>query len=178
MSRKIFALLPVLIFVTVACNKEDNQLVIEAEPEVVEEVGFPNVEEPLWIYFARYEEEAQRRGVAIDLRNAQITGMIESIEDDGVAGQCSYSSAAPNHVTIDLEFWNRASDRAREFVVFHELGHCHLARGHREDAFVNGACQSIMRSGLGTCRDNYTTINRTSYLDELFDPQFRNTIGQ
>ena len=177
MSRLNFVLLFGLIMIGLACTKENSELTVEAEPEEVV-VGYPNVDERLWIYFERFEQEGERRGYTRDLRAARITGMIQTISDDGVAGSCSYSSINPNHVTIDLEFWNRASDRAREFVVFHELGHCDLARGHREDANAVGLCLSIMRSGLGDCRDAYSTINRPDYIDELFDPEYRNTIGQ
>ncbi len=62
--------------------------------------------------------------------------------------------------------------RFREFVVFHELGHCDLGRDHRDEAFDNGVCVSIMRSGLGDCRDYYHPRTREGYLDELFDPAF------
>jgi len=52
-------------------------------------------------------------------------------------------------------------------LVFHELGHCSLNLGHQEDK-VGGICQSIMRSGLGGCVDNYNATNRSDYLDDLF----------
>jgi len=58
----------------------------------------------------------------------------------------------------------------KELIVFHELGHCFLQRGHREDALPNGACVSIMRSGIEDCLDNYTSETRSFYIDELFDP--------
>lgn len=179
MSSKNFALLFGFMLMGFSCTKQTSEVVSEPEPQPQEAlVGYPNVEEALWVYFERFEEEGQARGYDIDLRSADITGMIETISDDGVAGTCSYSSFAPNHVTIDLAFWDQASDRVREFVVFHELGHCDLARAHREDANSNGLCLSIMRSGLGDCRDAYNSINRDDYLDELFDPQYRNTIGR
>lgn len=163
-----------------ACTQElinDTPTIEEPEDEVVvDNNSYPGVDQALWPYFARFEEEAQNRGFVFDLRALTITGVIEEIDEDGVAGQCNYFSHQPNHVTIDLEFWNRASDRGREFVVFHELGHCVLARDHREAAFSNGTCRSIMRSGVEDCRDNYSRVTRSDYLNELYDPRFRNTI--
>jgi hypothetical protein len=53
-------------------------------------------------------------------------------------------------------------------VVFHELGHCYLGRGHSEETHPNGVCKSIMRSGNGGCFDNYNSTTREAYLDELF----------
>ena len=54
-------------------------------------------------------------------------------------------------------------------IFFHELGHCVLFRGHREDVNQNGSCVSIMRSGIEECWDNYRSTTREIYLDELFD---------
>jgi len=142
----------------------------EPEEEVI--APYPGVEEALWVYFDRFEKEGVLRGLDINLRQAEVTGVIEGLEEDGVAGQCTYGSHRSNHVQIDQDFWDRASDLLREFVVFHELGHCDLARDHREAANPDGTCQSIMASGTGNCRDNYRTSTRESYLDELFDSNF------
>ena len=54
-------------------------------------------------------------------------------------------------------------------IVFHELGHCYLTRGHKDERKNNGTCASIMRSGKAACMDFYTSDNRKEYLDELFD---------
>lgn len=151
---------------TGACT-QDEEVVNELAPPAP--VGYAGVDESLWTYFERFEEEGRRRGVMVDLRSARITGMLEEIERDRVLGQCNYQRGNRNHVTVDEGFWNQTSDRGREFVVFHELGHCFLLRDHLESAFTNGACTSIMRSGTGTCRDNYNRLTRDAYLEELFD---------
>ncbi len=129
---------------------------------------YPNVERALWKYYAEFEEEAAKRGLFYDLNDIGVTGEISEIHDPGVAGSCQYGSAINNHVTIDQTYWNRSGELYREFVVFHELGHCALFRGHDESANNAGLCLSIMRSGLGGCRDAYSEQNRTAYLDELF----------
>ncbi len=134
----------------------------------VEEVSFPGVDERLWPYFESFEQEAQARNLNIDLTREGITGDIVNINQGTVAGQCNFNSHRAEHLTVDLEFWNRAPVVLREFIVFHELGHCSLFRGHEEDTYSNGACISIMRSGLGDCIDNYRSTTRSDYLDELF----------
>jgi len=143
------------------------------EPEEVEPqlVKFPGVDPQLKTYFQRFEEEAAARGLQIDLSQAGITGQILEIEEERVLGRCSFPRAQPNRVTVDQSFWNRGSDLFREFVVFHELGHCFLFRSHLEDRLSNGACASIMRSGNGSCLDNYSRRTRNFYIDELFDHQ-------
>ena len=169
-----------MVFLIVwSCARDEDEIlpIEEPEPEPVTIVGYDGVDEALWPYFADFEKEAELRGINVNLRRERISGEIARLHDDGVAGECSYSSFFPNEVTIDTEFWNNASDRAREFVVFHELGHCSLGREHREAAFSNGICRSIMRSGLGDCFDNYRTSTRTTYLNELFDESFFNEIN-
>ena len=143
------------------------------EPEPEEEVtmkSYANVDAALWPFFEAFEKEGEARGINVDLSLSLITGDIEEIAEQHVAGQCTYSSNHPNHVTIDLEFWENASDLFKEFIIFHELGHCYLARDHREDANANGTCKSLMRSGVEDCRDNYNVNTRDRYIDELFNP--------
>lgn len=153
-----------------ACQQENN---ITSIPEPTPEIkSYEGVDQELWEYFQRFEEEGLARGFEFDLNAAGITGVIQEIHTENVAGQCNYSSFSPNHVIIDEGFWNSTSDAGKEFVVFHELGHCELARDHREDEFPNGTCQSLMRSGVGGCRDAYNNSTRAAYLDELFDPAF------
>ncbi len=129
---------------------------------------FPGVHEAIWTHFESFENEAARRGIAINLATANITAMIADINDHNVAGQCSYGYGGPRRITIDKPFWNRANHLRREMIVFHELGHCYLDRGHTEATFESGYCRSIMRSGTCCCRDAYTSQNRDYYLDELF----------
>lgn len=129
---------------------------------------YSNVDQALWKYYEDFEKEAELRGFSFDLNNLEVSGEISQIHDSGVAGTCQFGSAINNHVTIDQTFWNRSSELSREFVVFHELGHCALLRGHDESSNQNGLCLSIMRSGLGDCRDAYSTQNREAYLNELF----------
>ena len=138
--------------------------------EVVEPVTFPNVDEQLVPYFERFQQEAAARGISVNLATAGIEGVVEEIDEQHVAGQCSYNRFNnPRLVTVDASFWRRSSNLFKEFIVFHELGHCYLNRGHLESSFSNGVCTSIMRSGVGDCFDNYNQNTRDYYLDELFE---------
>ena len=149
-----------------ACQKDNSTTDILLEENTK---SYDNVPSLLWDYFQRFEEEALLRGEAIDLSSKNITAEIMEISQDGVAGSCTYSSHEPNHIVIDQTFWNQTGDLYKEMVIFHELGHCVLFRGHREDADQNGACVSIMRSGVEDCWDNYRVTTRAAYLDELFN---------
>lgn len=163
-----FSLLLILGTLMFATSCVEDESITETEDELLPIGEFPGVDPALWSYFSSFEEEAAARGLDIDLYLANITGVISEIDEEHVAGQCTYSSNAPNAVTIDKTFWDRSNVIFREFVVFHELGHCFLGRGHEEGTNADGTCTSIMRSGIEDCRDNYRPTTREVYLDELF----------
>lgn len=170
MNINRFLFLFLLIGLLASCQPDEETVV--SEPIVNTTKSYPGVNQELWVYFQRFEEEAEARGVAIDLRANKITGVINEISEDRVLGQCNFNPNRPNHLIIDKTFWTSASERFREFVVFHELGHCSLFREHREDTLPTGACASIMRSGKEDCRDNYSSATRNFYLNELYDEAF------
>jgi len=147
-----FALLILLLLNS--CGKTENELMVDAE---------------LKVYFDRFEEEAALRGVTISLADAAIEGFIDNIPETDVAGQCTHNSARPNVVTIDATFWSTYTDLEKEYLVFHELGHCFLNRSHLDSTTNNGICKSIMNSGTTNCVLNYNTLNRSDYLNELFE---------
>ncbi len=124
------------------------------------------IQSELLPYFQSFAVEGLKRGVTVDI--SQVGGALTDIADAKVAGQCQYSSATGHHVLIDLPYWITSTTLKREFVVFHELGHCLLGRTHLNDANADGTCVSMMNSGDGGCRSIYSQQNRSSYLDELF----------
>lgn len=128
------------------------------------------VDEPLQPYFDRFEAEAAARGVTIDLEALMVSGDVRLIGAQNVIGQCVHTEKEPNTVIVDVVYWNGADDLEREFLIFHELGHCALNRDHVDDSDANGDCISMMTSGTGLCHINYTEATRTALLDELFTP--------
>lgn len=136
-------------------------------PDILSSKTYPLADEDLWIYFEEFEQQAALRDIDIDLTKLKITGVIENISEDGVAGTCEYGQHI-HHVTVDKEFWSKSSYLRREMVVFHELGHCVLAKDHNEDSNRENVCLSIMNSGTGDCRVDYNSQNRDYYIDELF----------
>lgn len=162
-STNLLSILYPLLFIIcsvfiLGCEKDSN------ENLVVEELF---IDEALQPYFDRFIAEGTNRGYEIDLTTKKIEGFLLDIQEDDVAGQCSYSPTSTRKVNIDINYWENATDLEREFVVFHELGHCYLEREH-SDVRINRNCTSIMHSGTSGCRFNYTTFNRSDYLDELF----------
>lgn len=118
-------------------------------------------------YFERFESEALQRGLEAPV-TAQVSGQLTTIEENGVAGRCEHYTSRPNVVLVDQQYWQKASELEKEYLVFHELGHCFLQRSHLDDRDAAGRCISIMQSGQDACRMNYTYATREGYLNELF----------
>ncbi len=127
------------------------------------------IEAELLVHFDNFIAEASANGVEISLDQIDLGGYIENIETRGTLGQCKSYSDGSKIVTIDQGYWNRSSDIEREYVVFHELGHCVLGRDHSDEKDENGHCLSIMQSGNSGCSGIYNAQNRNSLLNELFD---------
>ncbi|MGK0362979.1 MAG: Zn-dependent peptidase ImmA (M78 family) [Saprospiraceae bacterium] len=146
-----FLTLSILLFLT-SCTKE-TELLIEDEIEV---------------YFIRFAEEAALRGIEIDFNELNVEGYFSEISEVGVVGQCQTFSDSSKDLVIETRYWQRIDDIEKEFLIFHELGHCVLERSHIDTQDENGFCNSIMQSGSGECIDNYNLDTREAYLDELF----------
>ena len=128
------------------------------------------LDEELEEYYIIFEEEAAKRGVVFNNEIEQIEGYLQNIADDGVIGACRRNDGEGKNrsVFFDKPYWVTATRLEKEYVVFHELGHCFLELGHDDGENEKGECISIMASGTGSCRDNYNSSTRDDLLDELF----------
>jgi hypothetical protein len=169
---RYFPIAILVLLLVSACEKEPQFNTGPVTEPPVASKTFPNVDSLLWPYFERFEIEASARGVEVDL--TEVVGTLANISGNGVAGDCQYNPNHPNRLRVDLDTWNQVGENLREYIVFHELGHCERLRKHREDADDNNVCISIMASGVGGCRENYNASTRAEHLDELFDLQFYN----
>lgn len=151
--KLIFTLFMLSILVFQACQK-DNERAIEEE---------------LMPYFNKFKDEAALRGIVVDYDAEGITASITKIYDNSIVGQCIHNTETPNRISISETYWNQIDTGRREFLIFHELGHCILDRSHLDSKDVNGNCVSIMHSSEGVCTFKYDGTTRSEYLDELFN---------
>lgn len=143
-----------LLATMISCSKEDSEEIF--------------IDPALQPYFDRFAAEGAERGVTVDFIASRIEGYIESVDESNVLGQCERNSIDPDRLIMDKAFWQIASDMDKEFLVFHELGHCFLDRGHLDSHDGHGNCTSIMHSGTSGCNNLYSASTRETYLDELF----------
>ena len=70
---------------------------------------------------------------------------------DGRAGTCHVirrnGRVIHREIRLDLRTWDNFSELRREALVWHELGHCLLGRGHLDD-WVDGRPVSVMNTWL------------------------------
>ena len=153
-SKLKYALFGMILVVISAC---------EFEPQIEFVVDAPVQE-----YYDRFIYEASIRGLDVAYETSQVPARIADIDEANVIGTCSWSSNHAHNITLDQSYWRSATDMQREFLVFHELGHCVLGRDHVDNSDANGNCISMMSSGTGNCRVFYGQSNRTRLVDELF----------
>jgi hypothetical protein len=83
----------------------------------------------------------------------------------GYVGICKLGYYRVPYIAIDRTYWKNSSRWGREWLVFHELGHCVLDRDHRDDKFGVNCPASIMHSYANSfCYKDY----RNYYVKELF----------
>lgn len=157
MKKTIFLLL-VFILIFFSCSDAPKDVVIDPE---------------LQPYVDRFLAEAAKRGHDIDLADSGLDMIFEvDISTADYAGQCRYNLGA-NEIAIDRERWDDSNESRKEWLVYHELGHCVLDRGHRNDQFENGMWKSLMRGDLSSEQSRlplcYTWDREQYFIDELFD---------
>lgn len=166
-------LLIISAFALLISCQEETSLLSSDSPEEVSGRDWPDIDPLLIPHFINFEDEAFERGLDIDLSTSGISAVIEEIDIEDIAGRCSYGihRFSFKEIIIDESFWEQTTTLTREFIVFHELGHCYLFRDHNDRCTDRGIWESLMRSGtLEGCRDLYNNRTREAYLDELFDP--------
>lgn len=126
------------------------------------------IDDRLYEHYETFKAEAKKRNIEVDFVTMNVEGYIGDIRDQGVVGQCQTYSDGSKAVVIEEGYWNRLSDLKKEFIVFHELGHCILNRGHLDEINASGSCGSIMNSGSTDCNSDYNEKTREALIEELF----------
>ena len=121
-------------------------------------------------YVERFVEEALTYGISYDFQEEGLEIVFRDAVSKESGGQCNSSGL----IEIERFFWNDLDDFEKEGLIFHELGHCVLGRGHKNALLPNGEWGSRMRGSPlpdGTnAVINYTGTRLPFYRDEMFDP--------
>lgn len=119
-------------------------------------------------YVQDFEKASRDQGHPITVEDIKI----EFGDAHGFSGQCHQGTFQTPTIVVDRKMWKAGSEDFREWLIFHELGHCVLERPHldSEDVIdgVGGIPTSLMSSKSKAI--SYFPIYREHYIHELFDP--------
>ena len=136
---------------TLSNNKElfERALAVKTHPEF----------EP---YIARFVEE-KGKPLLYDVRITFSQG--ERSRNMATGAVCDIIT---RNIYIDREYWNNLRDEFRELLIFHELGHCELNRGHAEHFSIMN--EEVLR----TIEHNSTFHKSQEFYDILYKELFSN----
>ncbi len=153
MTRFIYICMLATTFTLSGCRHEIDQV-------------YPPEMEP---YVSAFFLQAHLRGYDLYEEHFNFTIRFGETHDSGVAASCETPGRI---ITINPEIWASRGELEKEWIVFHELGHCILGRKHKNEESTTSECYSYMKGAENDfdCSINYfSEYWRDYYLDELFD---------
>lgn len=100
------------------------------------------IDEPFKPYVQRFEQLSIERGNGVQIVDLKVSfGKMQSEYENGA---CEIIGDNTPTVYINEVTWNRLTDIDREALIFHELGHCVLRRGHIDEIEEDGSPKSLM----------------------------------
>jgi hypothetical protein len=136
----------------------------------IPEPGVPSPAEP---YHAKFRELANTYGAV--LVGKSVVFSFRSFFGSTI-GMCRMNGSGRNSVELSSSAWSKGSDTFKEMLVFHELGHCLLGRGHKNSRHSDGRPESVMNSFIFDGRTY--TANRDQYLKELFTAEAMHAVSR
>lgn len=154
---KLFTLIILLVLFCGGCNKN-----LGHDPQYSVNPVFQG-------YVEDFQNESDKMGKPVYIDDLVIK-FSTRLESDTL-GQCSYENPAYSPtVLINQNLWQNHTEITKKVVLFHELGHCILHRGH-DETFVTVpdgmyGPKSIMHPYMQN--DIYYSDNWSYYAHEMF----------
>jgi hypothetical protein len=119
-------------------------------------------------YYDRFVQAGMSEGVftsGIPI-TIEFGGISEADLASGVLANCTMGQF---HIRVDAKAWNSSNttDIAKEYILFHELGHCILNREHDTSHDRAGHITSMMYPYIDI---GMYQIDKSYYIHELFHP--------
>jgi len=114
-------------FATAPEGPNDPRIIMERLIECVEDFDLLRIAKPDILVLMRTVPKV--KGGHLELGSMGLPGFQGVYSQLGMWLLAAYHGDVPDFIlTLDLEFWDTASERQREALVFHELMHCTQAR--------------------------------------------------
>lgn len=122
-------------------------------------------------YVASFSMMAKQQHVKVDLNNLRI--QFDALMPSDYLGLCYDAGTKYALITINEDNWAKASYSKREYIIWHEMGHCVLNRGHLDMLKPDFHPVSIMYPDSRVVEDTrYYNRHRQEYIEELFHPKY------
>lgn len=141
----------------------------EVKPGIINEEFRP--------YLNGFVKEAKAHGVSLDPDKARKLSMEFSfhLASNDSEGQCNQDSG---ELRIVESYWITATEAQREMVVYHELGHCLLGRGHEDGQLPLASGGYTFKSIMNTYPDSLfyrqPTLDDVNSQQLVFAPKSKN----
>lgn len=116
-------------------------------------------------YVSSFEAESKLRGINIDASKRSL-----KIEFANMASNhraiCHSGFLENPTITVNPSNWSNQNESGKKWIMFHELGHCLLGKGHNSDLSSDGEPVSIMHPSLFNWA--HFELNSKEYFDQLF----------
>lgn len=118
-------------------------------------------------YIEQWKIDSAARGITI--MHPELVTIKFGEENSGTGGNCKIGftilfAESPPEITINQKYWtNSLSEIGRKLLIYHELGHCVLGKGHSSDEELD-----IMNSDSMIGSDTFFLKNPQPYLDRYF----------
>ena len=125
---------PILLLLFVTCKDDETTA-----------GGVYTVDPDFEYYVQLFIEKGSERGVNIDFSDTGLLVEYSDLINNGASGWCFLGQ---HHIVIDKTEWHLLTEDEKEFLIAHELGHCELGRGHKNEQYPNSLWNSMMRGCL------------------------------
>ena len=173
---KVFCVILLFSIFTSSCKKSGGKSQAPPRPTVTTEPDGVPVSTDLIQFKNRFFDFAATTGASLTTTGLTLEYSTDHTTTDGVLGVCTRTSGKRD-VTINKVYWEAWAAKGRssdmEQLMFHELGHCTLLRGHF-DTNTGEIAQSIMNSYH--VNKVFYLANYNHYIDELFNPALAGTV--
>lgn len=119
---------------------------------------------------SQFVDDGKRYGVDVaeSVRPDRLSVRIKSLKSVSrkTIGLC-VKGKSRNTITLDTKFWNQVDEIRKETLLYHELGHCVLGRGHTSKRMASGEYVSIMTPYI--LSEKTYLAHREYYILELFE---------
>lgn len=116
---------------------------------------------------------AHQHGMNVNLGRLNIK-LVSILNGTPILGVCIPEDKT---IIINESFWMTADNAEKEFLVFHEMGHCVLGREHSTWIHEGMPVSIMYPMEWATQFEPYYWLNRNKLMDELFNP-FQGKLGE